>query len=139
MSSVIALSAMLCVPGTALAVVRHDDGSVTLAATDAGGRTEMRTAAARPYGDGHGLAAIRPEGQTSGGRPPEPDGPRLAGPPLPVDGSSAEDGAAPDDGSSSPDAAPTEPTAGEFSGSATPAGPDLTPTEEEDLISGGWK
>jgi len=39
-------------------------------------------------------------------------------------------------------AAPTEsaePTDGEFSGSSTPAGPDLTTGEEQDVISSGWK
>ena len=28
---------------------------------------------------------------------------------------------------------------GEFSGSAAPAGPDLSTTEEQDIISNGWK
>ncbi len=37
------------------------------------------------------------------------------------------------------DATSTDSAVGEFSGSSTPAGPDLTASEEQDLISGGWK
>jgi hypothetical protein len=37
------------------------------------------------------------------------------------------------------DATSTDAASGEFSGSSTPAGPDLTVSEEEVLISGGWK
>jgi len=37
------------------------------------------------------------------------------------------------------DAAATESTGGEFSGSSTPAGPDLTAGEEQAAISSGWK
>ena len=37
------------------------------------------------------------------------------------------------------DATSTDSTGGEFSGSSTPEGPDLTDSEEKDLISSGWK
>ncbi len=42
-------------------------------------------------------------------------------------------------GTEDADAASTDSAGDEFSGSSTPAGPDLTASEEQDLISGGWK
>ena len=42
-------------------------------------------------------------------------------------------------GAEDADTTSTDADSGEFSGSSTPAGPDLTASEEQDLISGGWK
>ena len=42
-------------------------------------------------------------------------------------------------GTEDADGTSTDADSGEFSGSSTPAGPDLTAGEEQDLISSGWK
>jgi hypothetical protein len=54
-------------------------------------------------------------------------------------GTNAKDAPAKDDSPVNPEAAEADATGGEFSGSPQPAGPDLTATQEKDLISSGWK
>ncbi|MFQ5566973.1 MAG: hypothetical protein ACE5EU_11490 [Paracoccaceae bacterium] len=51
-------------------------------------------------------------------------------------GSTGTDGTG--DAAGDADTAATDSDSGEFTGSATPAGPDLTTSEERELISGGW-
>ncbi|MGR3716536.1 MAG: hypothetical protein ACU0B1_07315, partial [Thermohalobaculum sp.] len=51
-----------------------------------------------------------------------------------ADGTTASD----DTTATDADATSTDSAGGEFSGSSTPAGPDLSVSEEQDLISGGW-
>jgi hypothetical protein len=57
-----------------------------------------------------------------------------------VDGGTTEsessDGA---DTTNDADATSTDSAGGEFSGSSAPAGPDLTASEEQNLIAVGWK
>ena len=59
---------------------------------------------------------------------------------LAANSTSVEDGTTASDDSTATgtDATSTDSAGGEFSGSSTPAGPDLTTSEEQDLISGGW-
>jgi len=63
---------------------------------------------------------------------------------LAANSTSVEDGTTTSDDSTGAeatkdaDATSTDAGSGEFSGSSTPAGPDLSVSEEQDLISGGW-
>jgi hypothetical protein len=54
------------------------------------------------------------------------------------DGTSASDSSTGDTTTDNGDDSSTETDSGEFSGSSTPASPDLSIDEEKDLISGGW-
>jgi hypothetical protein len=54
-------------------------------------------------------------------------------------GAAAKDAPIEDNSSEKPEAAEADASGGEFSGSPQPAGPDLTATQEKDLISSGWK
>jgi hypothetical protein len=76
------------------------------------------------------------------------DDTELVGTALPPDKAAAEGNTTASESPANPDTpgatggadpAPTEPAGGEFTGSPAPSGPDLTSTEEEKLISGGWK
>jgi hypothetical protein len=68
-----------------------------------------------------------------------PDDTNVEGAQLAANRTSAEEGATGTESTEDDDATSTESTGAEFSGSSTPAGPDLTTSEEKDLISGGWK
>ncbi|MHA1555044.1 MAG: Hint domain-containing protein [Alphaproteobacteria bacterium] len=54
-------------------------------------------------------------------------------------GTTASSGATGAESTEDTDATSTESGSGEFSGSPAPAGPDLSASEEQDIISGGWK
>jgi len=64
---------------------------------------------------------------------------------LAANSSSVEEGATASGGSTGAgstgdaDATSTDSGSGEFSGSSAPAGPDLTSSEEQNIISSGWK
>ena len=135
------ISPRIKAPGLKLAELKADDRPIT-AATVSWQTVGTLTYARTNSSEHKALLHSTISGNDTAGRAPNLilDNTAVAAGTEPVDPKAPEnDASAKADTPEKPNDTEAGATAGEFSGSPQPAGPDLTASEEKDLISSGWK